>query len=156
MKNIFLILLINLLAVAANATGGTFCQVDDKNVNLDVSLKNGRFYGSPIASGSSVKLQIKKTAFPQHSIYTFDKNEFVNQLPYWTNFDGMLNLGAIISTFSNGSTVDVFLTIQTEFNKRKNAYVGNYKVLQSITTVVSDKVDMAEVVTEGKITCKVD
>ncbi len=139
MKSVLFAFILVFFSVSVFATGGTYCYVDNDEVMIEVSLTNGHMFGAPLVPNSNVNVVIKKSPLVVSlNEYTFDVAK--NEIPYWYNLGGKLNLGAFVEpTQIGGLPVDAYIMlavkIEAQYNENSREYEGIYTVTQKSNSI---------------------
>jgi len=159
MKNLLALALILAATNTAFATGGTHCEVDNKDVKISVNLVNGHGFGSPIVSNSSVDVTVKNGLVVGLAAHNFVKTHTTNEIPYWFNIGNELKLGAYAEPdTSDEGPIDAFVSLAVVIEakrslKSEETFVGKYTVIQNSNSPSAGEMEKK---LSGKITCYVE
>lgn len=112
----------------AAATGGTYCTADTADVNVQLNLVNGRYYGSPIVPNSSVVVTFKgnNAEVLKTKTVTYKKTYEKNELYSWFHHENEMRLLTVKDVDAKDETAEVLLVVKLNTDWEKEVQIGTF------------------------------
>lgn len=117
-------------SLQAAATGGTYCTASTPDVDVEIGLVNGRYYGSPIVPNSSLSVTFKgdNADVLKNKSVTYEKNYEKNEIHSWYHHGNEMRLLTVKEVDAIGQSAEVLIAVELDTNWDKDVQTGTFTV----------------------------